>query len=313
MNRPPALPLPKSAVRVAPPPAPGWRRAMQRYGLPLAFLSPSVLLVFLVTFFPIAYAIYVSLHRTEYLKVGAYVGFSHFVQFLTQASGRNNVAKSLVFVAATLGLALPLGTALAILLNQPIRWRGFFRTVLILPWLLSQVVTALLWGWLLHYQAGPVNYVLREWFSQPVDFLGRPWAAMASVVLAEVWRSFPYPMLLVLAALQNIPDEVLEAAVVDGANPWQRFWRVTFPLLLHTILTTTIVLSLHYFNMVTLPLVLTGGGPVSATELMTVRVYREAFEFHNLGFSSAVAIYIFLFNVVFSLLYIRILRAGGDR
>lgn len=292
-------------------PLPGWRRALRQHGLPLAFFSPTVLLVLLVTFYPAAYSIFVSLHQTDYLNVGGFAGLRHFLDFVMQPAGRSNIVKSLTYVVGSLALSMPLGIFLAVLLNQRVRWRGFFRTVLILPWLISQVVTALLWGWLLHFQVGPVNYVLRQWFGMPIDFLGQPATAMLSLIVAELWRSSPYPMLLVLAALQTIPEEVLEAAKVDGANAWQRFWQVSFPLVLQTVLITTIMLSLHFFNMVTLPLVLTGGGPANATDVMSIRVYREAFEFHHLGFSSAVAVYILLFNLLFSFLYIKVLR--GER
>jgi ABC-type sugar transport system permease subunit len=100
-----------------------------------------------------------------------------------------------------------------------------------------------------------------------------------------------------------------EAAKVDGANGWQQFWQITIPLIRNTLLITTIMLSLHYFNMVTLPMILTGGGPVGVTDVLSLRVYREAFNFYHMGLASAVAVYIFFFNIVFSLLYIKILRS----
>jgi ABC-type sugar transport system permease subunit len=119
---------------------------------------------------------------------------------------------------------------------------------------------------------------------------------MPTLILTNVWRSFPYPMLLLLAALQTVPDEMHEAARVDGANAWQGFWRITLPLIRNTLLITIIMLSLHYFNMITLPFILTGGGPVGVTDVLSLRVYREAFSFYHMGLASAVAVYIFIFN-----------------
>jgi len=126
-------------------------------------------------------------------------------------------------------IALPLGMILALMLNYDIRFRVVFRTLIIVPWIVSQIVTALLWGWLLNPQFGPVNYFVREWFGAPFDFLGQTSSAMPTLIMTNVWRSFPYPMLLLLAALQTVPEEFYEAAKVDGATAVQRFWKITLP------------------------------------------------------------------------------------
>jgi len=282
-----------------------WRRVRLAY----FFLLPTILLVAAITFYPALHAIRVSLHDTTFLNLTKFAGLKHYVRFLPDPLGQANILNSLVYTFGSLLVALPFGMLLALLLNQPIRCRVLFRTVIIVPWIVSQIVTALLWGWLLSPQFGPVNFFIRTWFGAPFDFLGQTGAAMPTLILTNVWRSFPYPMLLLLAALQTIPEEMYEAARVDGAAAWQRFWRITLPLIRNTLLITTIMLSLHYFNMITLPLILTGGGPVGVTDVLSLRVYREAFNFFHMGLASAVAVYIFLFNIVFSLLYVKILRA----
>jgi ABC-type sugar transport system permease subunit len=132
---------------------------------------------------------------------------------------------------------------------------------------------------------------------------------MLGVIIANVWRTFPYAMILTLAALQTIPNDLYEAAKIDGAGRWNLFRFVTFPMIQNTFLIATIILSIHYFNMIELPLVLTGGGPVNRTELLGLRVYREAFVLFKYGFGSAVAMLMFVVNIVVSLAYIRILRA----
>lgn len=279
-----------------------------RNWLALVFLVPSLLLVVTVTFFPILKAIKVSLYDTFYLETTRFIGFGHYASVLGDAAGWNNVIRSFVFTFGSLAVAIPFGLGLALLLNLPIRCRVFFRTLIIVPWIVSQIVTALLWGWLVNPQFGPVNFFIREWFGAPFDFLGNTSSAMPTLILTNVWRSFPYPMLLLLAALQTVPEEMYEAAKVDGAGAWQRFWRITLPFIRNTLLITTIMLSLHYFNMITLPFILTGGGPLGATDVLSLRVYQEAFAFYHVGLASAVAVYIFIFNIVFSLLYIKILR-----
>ncbi len=276
--------------------------------MPLLFLLPSLVVVIAVTFYPIVYAIRVSLYQTSYLKMLKFFGVGHYVKFLQETLGWHNVLNSMVYTFGSLAVALPLGMILALMLNHDIRFRALFRTLIIVPWIISQIVTGLLWGWLLNPQFGPVNYFIREWFGAPFDFLGQTSSAMPTLIMTNVWRSFPYPMLLLLAALQTVPEEFYEAAKVDGATALQRFWKVTLPLIRNTLLITTIMLSLHYFNMITLPFILTGGGPVGATDVMSLRVYREAFSFYHMGLASAIAVYIFAFNIVFSLIYIKILR-----
>ena len=173
---------------------------------------------------------------------------------------------------------------------------------------MSQVIAALLWGWLLNADYGSIGYLASKAFATRLDVYGSPNLAMAGVVLANVWHSYAFPMVLLLAALQTIPAEVVEAARVDGAGRGSVFWRITLPLVRPTLLITVIMLTLHYFNMVTLLFVLTGGGPANATETLSVRLFNEAFLFQNLGFASMVGVIIFLLNLVFSLGYIRVLR-----
>lgn len=283
-------------------------REWRRNWMALLFLLPSLVVVIAVTFYPIAYAIRVSLYQTSYLKVVKFFGVGHYLKFLQETVGWHNVLNSMVYTFGSLAVALPLGMILALMLNHDIRFRVLFRTLIIVPWIISQIVTALLWGWLLNPQFGPVNYFIREWFGGPFDFLGQATSAMPTLIMTNVWRSFPYPMLLLLAALQTVPEEFYEAAKVDGATAFQRFWKITLPMIRNTLLITTIMLSLHYFNMITLPFILTGGGPVGATDVMSLRVYREAFSFYHMGLASAIAVCIFAFNIVFSLLYIKILR-----
>jgi multiple sugar transport system permease protein len=277
--------------------------------LALAFLLPALLYVLAVTFYPAFYAVQVSLHDTKYFVVGEFVGLKHYLRFLGEAEGRNNILRSLIYMGGSVALALPLGLTLAVLLNKPIRLRTFYRGAIIVPWLISQIATALLWGWLVNPQYGPIPYFLVQMSGVRLEVLGDPQGAMATLIAANVWRSFPLPTLLFLAALQAVPQDMLDAAVVDGATGLRRFWYVILPVIRNTALISFILLTLHYFNMVTLPLVLTGGGPVGATDVMALRIFREGFSFYRLDIASAVAVTVFLMNLIFSLVYLRILRS----
>lgn len=288
----------------------GGRRQGQASSLfPWFLVLPAVLLVVLVTFFPILQAINLSFHQTNYLRQGRFVGLQHYLSFFADPLSRQNLKNSFAFTFGSLAFSLPLALGLALLLNRPFPGRAMFRTILIVPWVVSQLLTALLWRWLDSPPFGPLAYILGLLTSSRVDILGTPDTALAGVILANVWRTFPYAMILTLAALQTIPNELYEAARIDGAGRWNLFRYVTFPMIQNTFLIATIILSIHYFNMIELPLVLTGGGPVNRTELLGLRVYREAFVLFKFGFGSAVAMIMFAVNIVVSLAYIRILRA----
>jgi len=272
-------------------------------------MLPAVALVVCVTFLPILQAVSLSFRETTFLQAGRYIGLRHYQTLFADPLTRQNLLNSFVFTFGSLALSLPLALGLALLLHRPFPGRALFRTILILPWVVSQLLTALLWRWIDSPLLGPVAYVLGQLAGTRVDLLGDPGTAMTGVIVANVWRTFPYAMILTLAALQTIPEELYEAARIDGAGRWNLFRFVTFPVIQNTFLIATIILTIHNFNMIELPLVLTGGGPVNRTEVLGLRVYREAFTLFRFGFGSAIAMVMFVVNIAVSLVYIKILRA----
>jgi ABC-type sugar transport system permease subunit len=272
-------------------------------------MLPAVALVVCVTFLPILQAVSLSFRETNFLQAGRYIGLRHYQTLFADPLTRQNLLNSFVFTFGSLALSLPLALGLALLLNRPFPGRALFRTLLILPWVVSQLLTALLWRWIDSPLLGPVAHVLGQLTGTRVDILGDPSTAMTGVIVANVWRTFPYAMILTLAALQTIPEELYEAGKIDGAGRWNLFRYVTFPMIQNTFLIATIILTIHAFNMIELPLVLTGGGPVNRTEVLGLRVYREAFTLFRFGFGSAIAMVMFVVNIIVSLVYIKILRA----
>lgn len=275
---------------------------------PYLLICPAVLLVLLVTLYPILYGFHISLYNTEFLRATRYIGLGNYVQFLRDVQAYRNISNSLVYVIGSLVISLPLGMATALILNHPIRLKAMFRAIIILPWVIAQVVTALLWKWLLDPTYGPVNYYLLAIGIGSVNFLGNPNYAMPTLIMANVWRSFPLATVLLLAALQTIPSSLYEVAGMDGASAWKSFTHITLPLILPTLLITLILMTLQYFNMVTLMFVLTAGGPLGRTETLSLRVFREAFDYWHIGYATTLGIIIFIFNVVFSILYILVLK-----
>ena len=282
-----------------------WRSAAFPY---LAF-APALILIACVSFIPIGYAIVQSFFRSSTLQLGRFVGLRNYNDFFFTGDGFGSFENSLIFVAGTVVLAVPLGIALALVLNKPIPFRGFFRVVLILPWLVSNLVGALLWAWIGNPQYGFVPYLLGKIGVTMPNIITDPTAAMGSVIIASVWASTPLVMVFVLAALQSIPADLIEAARMDGASPWRRLWRVTLPMIRNTTLMALVLTSLHAFKSVEIILVMTSGGPNGATETMATKIFHEAFTLIRIGVGSAGAVTIFVLNLLFTMAFVRVLKS----
>ena len=276
----------------------------------LAYLLslPSVVLVLLVSFVPIAVAVRVSLYQTSYMELVSFAGLDNYRRLFAELVTKTDIINSLVFVFGSLIIAMPLGLGLAILLNQPLRFRTTYRVILIAPWIISQTIVALLWAWLLNGNYGPLASIVESVGLARIDVLAGTTTAMAAVIAANVWQSYPFGLILILAALQTAPADLYEAVSVDGGNALDKFRHVTFPSIRSTLLVVIIMLSLHYFNMVTLVLTMTSGGPINATETLSLRAYKEGFMSWRIGMASAIGVIVFLANIVLSLIYIRVLR-----
>jgi len=275
---------------------------------PYLWLAPALVLVLAVSFWPLGYALVQSLHRSNYLDLGTWVGLDNYLRFLLSDAGLARAWNSFVLVARTLAIAMPLGFGLALLLDRDIKGRNLIRTILILPWLVSNTVAALLWAWLLNAQYGPIADTLRSAGIEMPNLLTSPIWAMPALILCNAWGSYPLVMVFTLSALQTIPREVYEAARMDGARRWRRFAHVTFPLVRNTTLVTLVLTTLHCFNGVTIVLIMTGGGPFESTDVMALRVFKEGFQFHRMGLATAGATIIFAINVLFTVAYMRLLK-----
>lgn len=280
---------------------------------PYLLLLPAAVFVLAVTVYPVVNLFYIAFHSTAYFQVGAFSGFDNFMP-LFSGSGAKSFLASAVFVIASDALTIAVALCLALVMEAPLRTRGLLRTFVMLPWLVSMVVTSLLWQAMLDPNFGPITHLARSAFGWNISLLSNETSAMAVMVLANVWRSYPFALVLILAALQAIPGELYEAARLDGASRWTELRRITLPMAGRTIVVVLILLTLEYFTLVTLPFIMTSGGPNEATYMLSLRVWREAFTNYHLGFSAATGVVVFLLNLGLSCFYIChfVLRESKD-
>jgi len=269
-------------------------RALRETLTAWGFLAPATLHLAVFSFGPMLFALYLALHRWSPIEpVRPFVGVGNFLALardpLVWVSLRNTLVYTLHVPVA---MALALGVALA--LQHHSRLARVARAVFFLPYVSSLVAIALVWQWMYHPDFGMLNYLGARVGWKPVDWLGNPRTALVAVMIVSIWVQVGYQMVLFLAGLQGIPRDYLDAARVDGANAWQRFRRVTFPLLRPVTLFVLVTGVITSFQVFALVYVLTDGGPLHATDVIVYRIYQMAWEFLQFGGASALALVLFV-------------------
>jgi raffinose/stachyose/melibiose transport system permease protein len=275
------------------------------------FLAPALILFLLFVVYPIFRSIYFSLFDWNGLGPAVdFVGLENFKTILTDKVFLKAIGNGLLIIVFSLGSQLPLALALAVLVGRDLPGRSVFRTIFFLPYVLSEVNVAIMW--MLLYNPDPergfLNSIVVLFGAEPVGWLSNTSLVLFSVFIALTWKYFGFHMLLYLAGLQNIPTELEEAARIDGANSFQNFFYITLPLLGGTIRTSVYMSVLGSIQQFILVWIMTKGGPVNASETLATYMYRFGFVRFELGYGSAVAIYMFVFCLIFSLIYQRLTR-----
>jgi len=275
------------------------------------FLAPALILFLLFVVYPIFRSIYFSMYDWNGLGPAVdFVGLGNFKTILTDKVFIKALWNVFLIIVFSLGLQLPLALALAVLVGRNLPGRGLFRTIFFMPYVLSEVNVAIMW--MLLYNPDPdrglLNAIAVLFGAEPVGWLSNTSIVLLSVFIALTWKFFGFHMLLYLAGLQNIPLELEEAARIDGANAFQNFFYITLPLLGSTIRTSVYMSVLGSIQQFILVWIMTRGGPVNASETLSTYMYRFGFVRFELGYGSAVAIYMFLICLIFSLIYQRLTR-----
>ncbi len=290
------------------------------------FLAPGLLLFFLFTLIPVVAAFYLSFCRYDIIHPPVWIGAKNYSRLLEDLSQRGLLYLSLRNTAQYALGTIPIGTALALILallvNAGLRGVTIYRTTYYLPVVTSLVAVSMVWMWLYDPTYGLLNYGLellsraaslllgREVMIPPQTWLADPGQAMPAIIAMSVWKGVGYGMVIYLAGLQGIPEHLYEAAIIDGASPWQRFRSITWPLLKPTTAFILIMSTIGASQVFAQVYVMTNGGPNNATTVIVHQIFQNAFNFLRMGYASAIAFVLFGIIFVLSLINLRLLRGG---
>jgi ABC-type sugar transport system permease subunit len=280
----------------------GWRRVDI---LPYLLLFPSILFIVLIELYPFLTGLLYSFQNGSLLAPGAFVGLQNYLATFTDPEFLYSLGFSALFAICSVVGSYLLGLGLALLLVQNFPFRGLFRVLLIIPWILSSIVTMVSWRWLIQDQHGTINVVLGWFHLGPIFFLSDAKWAVVSVIVIKIWRSFPFMMISLIAALQTIDGHLYEAAHIDGANRWASFCNVTLPGIKNISIILWILMMIWSVNDFETPWLLTQGGPSNATESLMILAYKDTFARNMVGMGSAVA---FISLVILMLLAIMMMQ-----
>ena len=276
-------------------------------------LSPTVLILLLFIAVPIGQSIFLSLHRSIIglpQLITVFVGLDNYQELFRDPVARHSFWITILFVGSSTSFELALGLLLALLLHHRFSGRGTLRACVLIPWAIPTVVAAQMWRFLLNDAYGMVNYVVfGPEINHYIPWLAQPSTAFWAIVFADVWKTSSFAALLILAGLQVIPDEIYQAARVDGATVWKRFWTITWPFIRPALLISLLFRSIDAFRVFDLAFVMTQGGPADATNVLQLYGYKKMFVEGWMGYGSAVSVCIFVVVLMLSIIYVRMV--GG--
>jgi ABC-type sugar transport system permease subunit len=274
-------------------------------------LAPSLIILAGVTVWPIIYAFILSFFNVPMgiNQIRTFVWFGNYIEMLTSQAFWETIGRTLYFTGASVVLNMVLGLAIAQLIqSKPWGWK-FLRFSLIIPWAVPTIVNGAMWRWIYNGDFGALNGILLQLglIKHYIPWLTLPSLAMPLVILADTWHTMPLIALILQAALAGIPEELDEAAAVDGATAWQRFWKIRFPLLRPAILVALIIRTVEAFRVFDIVYIITSGGPASKTITITFLTYLFSFPYGKQGIGAALSIMITIITFMLALIYIRVL------
>ena len=279
------------------------------------FATPLILVLAAAVILPALYNTGIAFFRYDATGDSwRFAGTRNFTRLFAQDAFWNSTAVTLLWVAGNLALQLVLGMAVALALNAVLRLRAFYSAVVMVPWVSSFVVVAVVFLWLYHPELGVLNDMLLRLgiIDRQIPWLASPAMAQFSLILANTWKFFPLVAITLFTGLQSISRDLVEAAQVDGATRWETLRHVVFPLMAPSIATAVLLTAIWAFNAFTLAIIMTGGGPLRATEVMGLYIYKVAFDAFDFGMAAAASLLLFVAILVVTLLYLRVADPARD-
>jgi ABC-type sugar transport system permease subunit len=279
--------------------------------LPLWLLLPTILVLLAVQIYPTLYSFYLSLNQTRGGEL-IFVGLDNFQRMFRDIEFGRSLSRTFVYAGWYLVLTIGLGLLLAVLLNRRVRFTGFYLILLFIPWVISDVVAGTIWRWMFQQSYGILQFWLG--FLSERSLFVNPNGAMAIVVVASVWRSLAFTIILFLGALQTIPGEVLESAALDGASGWQSFWRITFPLIRPTFLVAILLTSIRGINALGMILSILGrtGGSGNAAQTTALYMLNAVQRDGDFGLAASSSVILFVINIILTFVYLRFITRKGE-
>lgn len=279
-------------------------------------IAPSLLLVLVVVIYPVLTGISFSVQELRLNRPNrtGFVGLAQYQTLFADPVFLRTLTNSIIWVAGGVLSQLALGLVAALSLNRPLPGMRFARVLILLPWILPTVVAGNMWALMLDSRLGVINDILVKIGLIPryYPWLADPNTAFPTVLLVALWQGFPFFTLLLLAGLQGIPDDLYEAASVDGATPWQQLTKITLPMLTPVIVAVVVLRVIGLVNSPDLIIILTGGGPGRATETLASFAFKTAYTDFNFGYSGAISVVMLVLLMVFTVIYVRLSGVGRD-
>lgn len=291
----------------------------QETRLAILLVTPALVGIIGLAILPILRTIWISLHTLKLNEPGLgqpFVGLQNYVDLVTDQEHRltGALVNTINFTVFSVALELVLGVAIALLIHRAFIGRGVVRASVLVPWAIPTSVSALMWKFIFDDRLGLFNALLAKFgIVGSQTWLGDPHTAMGAMIATDVWKTTPFMALLLLAGLQVIPEELYEAARVDGAGPWTSFWRITLPLLKPALLVALVFRTLDAFRVFDLIFVMTGGGPGNSTETLTLYGYKTLMRYLDFGHGSAITVIVFLCVLAITYFYTKVLGANLSR
>ena len=278
------------------------------------FLAPALALIFIFFFLPVLASLVLSVTDFDIYSIAnpsstRFVGLGNYAKLLRTPEFWQALRNTFYFALVGGPLTIAVSLAAALLLNaRLVRFKSFFRTIYFLPFVTTLVAVAIVWRYLYHTKYGLLNYALGHVGIGPIDWLGDPRWAMPSIILLSIWKQFGYNMLIFIAGLQAIPQDLYDAAEIDGAGPVRSFFNVTLPLLGPTLLFVGVITMIGYFQLFSEPYVMTQGGPLRSTTSVVLLMYEEGFRWWRMAYAAAIAFVLFVVILLATMVQFRLQR-----